>query len=192
MKKFLSLLVLSLMTVSVLGGPRSVEDMMNAARKVIKLRPSMHSAGASQKLEVLQKGQMLNVIGYKNGGFAVIATDDNFAPVLGYSDTQFTTDNMPPAMQWWMNMTENALQTALENGEEVKSAAELRSAEYPEAVAELLTTRWDQMTPYNKELVRITGKSYPTGYSHGTDNEISFISCDRSGIQGICHRWQER
>lgn len=163
MKKFLSLLVLSLMTVSVLGGPRSVEDMMNAARKVIKLRPSMHSAGASQKLEVLQKGQMLNVIGYKNGGFAVIATDDNFAPVLGYSDTQFTTDNMPPAMQWWMNMTENALQTALENGEEVKSAAELRSAEYPEAVAELLTTRWDQMTPYNKELVRITGKSYPTG-----------------------------
>ena len=163
MKKFLSLLVLSLMTVSVLGGPRSVEDMMNAARKVIKLRPSMHSAGASQKLEVLQKGQMFNVIGYKNGGFAVIATDDNFAPVLGYSDTQFTTDNMPPAMQWWMNMTENALQTALENGEEVKSAAELRSAEYPEAVAELLTTRWDQMTPYNKELVRITGKSYPTG-----------------------------
>lgn len=47
MKKFLSLLVLSLMTVSVFGGPRSVEDMMNAARKVIKLRPSMHSAGAS-------------------------------------------------------------------------------------------------------------------------------------------------
>ena len=163
MRKFLSLLVLSFMTVSVFGGPRSVEDMMNAARKVLNPRLASRSADKSRSLEVLKKGQMLNVIGYRDGGFAVIASDDKFAPVLGYSDTQFTADGMPPAMQWWMDMAEHALQTALDGGYEITPAAELRSGKYPEAVGELLTTRWDQSMPYNKELLRITGKNYPTG-----------------------------
>ena len=163
MRKFLSLLVLSFMTVSVFGGPRSVEDMMNAARKVLNPRLASRSADKSRSLEVLKTGRMLNVIGYKSGGFAVIATDDKFAPVLGYSDTQFTADGMPPAMQWWMDMAEHALQTALDNGYEVTPTAELRDGKYPEAVGELLTTRWDQSMPYNKELLRITGKNYPTG-----------------------------
>lgn len=163
MRKFLSLLVLSFMTVSVFGGPRSVEDMMNAARKVLNPRLASRSADKSRSLEVLKTGRMLNVIGYKSGGFAVIATDDKFAPVLGYSDTQFATDGMPPAMQWWMDMAEHALQTALDGGYEITPAAELRSGKYPEAVGELLTTRWDQSMPYNKELLRITGKNYPTG-----------------------------
>ena len=88
MRKFLSLFVLSLMTVSVFGGPRSVEDMMEAARKVIGHRPSSHAVKENRSLEVLKKGQMLNVIGYRDGGFAVIASDDKFAPVLGYSDTK--------------------------------------------------------------------------------------------------------
>lgn len=162
MRKFLSLFVLSLMTVSVFGGPRSVEDMMEAARKVIGHRPSSHAVKENRSLEVLKKGQMLNVIGYRDGGFAVIASDDKFAPVLGYSDTQFTADGMPPAMQWWMDMAEHALQTALDNGYEVTPTAELRDGKYPESVDELLTTRWDQSMPFNKELVRITGKSYPT------------------------------
>ena len=151
------------MTVSVFGGPRSVEDMMNAARKVLNPRLASRSADKSRSLEVLKTGRMLNVIGYKSGGFAVIATDDKFAPVLGYSDTQFTADGMPPAMQWWMDMAEHALQTALDNGYEVTPTAELRDGKYPEAVGELLTTRWDQSMPYNKELLRITGKNYPTG-----------------------------
>jgi hypothetical protein len=163
MRKFLSLLVLSFMTVSVFGGPRSVEDMMNAARKVLNPRLASRSADKSRSLEVLKTGRMLNVIGYKSGGFAVIATDDKFAPVLGYSDTQFATDDMPPAMMWWMDMAEHALQTALDGGYEITPAAELRSGKYPEAVGELLTTRWDQSMPYNKELLRITGKNYPTG-----------------------------
>ena len=163
MRKFLSLFVLSLMTASVFGGPRSVEDMMEAARKVIGHRPSSHAVKENRSLEVLKKGQMLNVIGYRDGGFAVIASDDKFAPVLGYSDTQFTADGMPPAMQWWMDMAEHALQTALDNGYEVTPTAELRDGKYPESVDELLTTRWDQSMPFNKELVRITGKSYPTG-----------------------------
>ena len=163
MRKFLSLFVLSLVTVSVFGGPRSVEDMMEAARKVIGHRPSSHAVKENRSLEVLKKGQMLNVIGYRDGGFAVIASDDKFAPVLGYSDTQFTADGMPPAMQWWMEMAEHALQTALDNGYEMTPTAELRDGKYPEYVDELLTTRWDQSMPFNKELVRITGKSYPTG-----------------------------
>lgn len=163
MKKLLSLLVLSVMVISTYAGPRSVEEMMDAARKVIKHHSSAKSVKGIQPLEVLKKGTVFDVIGYKNGGFAIIASDDKFAPVLGYSDTEFSTDNMPPAMQWWMNMTEHVLQTALENGEELKSGAEYRSSAYPEAVPELLTTKWDQMTPYNNEIVSITGKQYPTG-----------------------------
>ena len=62
-----------------------------------------------------------------------------------------------------MDMAEHALQTALDNGYEVTPTAELRDGKYPESVDELLTTRWDQSMPFNKELVRITGKSYPTG-----------------------------
>ena len=163
MKKLLSLLVLSVMVISTYAGPRSVEEMVDAARKVIKHHSSAKSVKGIQPLEVLKKGTMFDVIGYKNGGFAIIASDDKFAPVLGYSDTEFSIDNMPPAMQWWMDMTEQALQTALESRVDVKSGAALRNSNYPDAVPELLTTKWDQSSPYNDKIVSITGKDYPTG-----------------------------
>jgi len=163
MKKYFSLLLFTLASVSLFGGPRSVEQMIESASKIISKRPMKTSPKDGRHLEILKEGQMFSVIGYKDGGFAIIASDDRFAPVLGYSETQFPTDDMPPALQWWMNVAETSMIQSIEKGETVQSGAELRAYEYPDAVPELLTTKWDQGTPFNKELVSLTGKNYPTG-----------------------------
>lgn len=164
-KQYLIIMLLLAVTCTVMAGPRSASQIRKAAENVLKVKTmSKQVRGkSSAELKVLHEATQLTVLGYTDGGFAVIANDDTFAPVLGYSDTQFSTDNMPPAMLWWMNMTDESLEAALENGENVKAGIEYKSLEYPEAVPELLSTRWDQMTPYNKEIVSITGKSYPTG-----------------------------
>ena len=162
MKKHLLLLSFLLGSLVAQAAPRSLSEIIEAAKGVVKAVPAATRGGSAQ-MEVLQQGRQFTVVGYAKGGFAVIANDDRFNAVLGYSDTEFSPDDMSPGMRWWMNAADEAMQHSLATGAEIASGAELRSAEYPEAVAELLSTRWDQAEPYNRRLVELSGQDMLTG-----------------------------
>lgn len=162
MKKLLLLLSLQLASVMVFAAPRNLSQMKAAAKSVLK-SPSATTRNSEAQLDVMQQGRQYTVIGYSSGGFAVIANDDAFEAVIGYSDTKFLTDNIPPAMQWWINATDAALQQRLSNGQTMSTNVLPADCGYPASVPQLMLSEWDQSTPYNNEVVKRLGGSYPTG-----------------------------
>ncbi len=163
-KVFLSLVILLFATASADAKQRSMEQMKAEAGKVIK--PSLlPRSGKTGGMEVLKKGELYTVIGYKTGGFAVIADDDMFAPVLGYSDTVLP-DVLPPDMKWWMDVVEQSMKTAMAEGSSIEYSPKA-AAGVKDHVDELLTTRWDQDDPYNRKCPKYKRNNisytYPTG-----------------------------
>ena len=116
MKKLLLSLSFLLASAIAFAAPRSLSQMKEAAKSVLNTQSAATRGGQAQP-EVLKEGRQLTVLGYAAGGFAVIANDDAFAAVLGYSDTRFSPDNMPPALQWWMDAADAAMQQRLDAGE---------------------------------------------------------------------------
>ncbi len=150
MKKVLSIFSLLFLFLSaVFAAPRSLSQMKAAAEGALKAESAAATRGGAAQLEVMKQGRQYTVLGYAQGGFAVIANDDRFDAVLGYSDTKFSTDNIPPAMQWWMDAADEAMTLRLADGTEAVSGAAVRSSSYPEAVGQLMVSEWDQMAPYN-------------------------------------------
>lgn len=75
-------------------------------------------------------------------GFVVVSRDDSFAPVLGYSDSSFDLDDMPPALSWWLQEIDRSLAERKATGSYV-----LKAAYSP--VSNFVTTTWGQGAPYN-------------------------------------------
>ena len=51
-----------------------------------------------------------------NEGFVIVSGDDRVVPVLGYSHTNgFSTDDMPPNLEWWLGEYAKQIQFAIEN-----------------------------------------------------------------------------
>jgi hypothetical protein len=51
-----------------------------------------------------------------NKGFVIVSGDDRVTPVLGYSYTNdFSADNMPPNLQWWLGEYAKQIEFAIEN-----------------------------------------------------------------------------
>lgn len=163
MKKLILSLSFLLASAIAFAAPRSLSQMKEAVKSVLNTQSAATRGGQAQ-LEVLKEGRQLTVLGYAAGSFAVIANDDAFDAVLGYSDTRFSPDNMPPALQWWMDAADEAMQQRLDAGEAATTAtttpAELG---YTPQVDELMQTRWDQRKPYNNLVAQRLGAAYPTG-----------------------------
>lgn len=164
MKKVLSIFSLIYLFSSVtIAAPRSLSQMKAAAESALKAQPAAATRGGSAQLEVMKQGGQYTVLGYANGGFAVIANDDRFNAVLGYSDTEFPSGNIPPAMQWWMDAADEAMSQRLESGGTYTSVTPQANGSYPEEVKPLMVSEWDQMEPYNNLASERIGATVYTG-----------------------------
>ena len=52
-------------------------------------------------IKMLKEMPSVSILGYDQGGFAIIANDDNYDAVLGYSNTNYS-DQLPDGLQWWL------------------------------------------------------------------------------------------
>lgn len=96
-----------------------------------------------------------------NNGFFLLSADDAAAPLLGYSDSgQFSLENLPPQMKWWMEEYSRQISYARANNIPAYST---RSETDRKAVAPLLKTLWNQNAPYNNLTPLINEKHAPTG-----------------------------
>ena len=101
-----------------------------------------------------------------NGNALVVAADDRVAPVLGYIDN-CAEGEMPPQMKWWLQQYARQIDFVMAQPEKgtglyitlpKKSAADERAP-----ISPLVTTRWDQDTPYNYKCPSVGGKKSMTG-----------------------------
>lgn len=100
----------------------------------------------------------------ENGGYAILSADDAAMPVLGYSDSgTFDPDNIPDNMAWWLSQYAKEIKWAVDNGLATTddAAAPVRRDRAP--IAPLLTSRWDQSDPYNRDCPQVNGERCVTG-----------------------------
>lgn len=102
----------------------------------------------------------LYYINYANGNYAIVSAEDNFYPVLAYSDEGLTNiNNLPPAFYYWLENYSTQIkqirEAELEYPENVQLWQSLIEGSYQNtfrterSVAPLVTTMWDQGWPYN-------------------------------------------
>lgn len=185
MKKIFFTLSLVLLSSMAYCAPRSLEQMKAAAAEALRSKAGVATRGGAATPEVLKQGQQYTVLGYGTGGFAVIANDDSFDAVLGYSDGDFTSGNIPPAMLWWMEAVDESLQQKLESGDTQTRATDPASGGYPARVESLVTARWGQDTPYNDQC--------PT-YTYGGRTSRYVTGCVATAMAQIMyyHKYPER
>ena len=141
------LVLLSCLKVS--AKPRTADEMKQIAQQtMVKKSLARNVSGKdARQLRTLLRGENLQVMGYKDGGYVVVSGDDLLPEVLGYSDSPYSAD-ANPAFTWWLEAVEKVSRSVVAKGKPykvVKPDPDL----YAESVAPLITSRWDQETPYN-------------------------------------------
>ena len=125
---------------------------------------------------------------YNDKGFIVISADDRAMPVLGYSQRPFLTHNICPSIASWLHSYEDQIAYARENG--IK-ADETTNAEWialkqgsalpePKAAIQvdpLLTSAWNQDTPYNL-------------YCPGEGNNKAPTGCVATALAQVMNYWK--
>ena len=103
-----------------------------------------------------------------NNGFVIVSGDDRTAPVFGYSDTgSFDENNIPENMQAWLAGYVDEIKALDSETSAVSSDAPLTRMRKAESVkrpiAPLITTKWDQDSPYNDNCPTYNGSKCATG-----------------------------
>ncbi len=92
-------------------------------------------------------------------GFAIVAADDCISPLIGYADNgSFNLDKIPDNMRAWLNGYQRQIEAAI-----VSDEIQSRAVTFRNAIAPLVTTRWDQDAPYNNNCPMDGDKRSVTG-----------------------------
>ena len=94
-------------------------------------------------------------------GFMIVSADDSSVPLLGYSNTNnFDVDNIPPQLQWWLKGYAAQIQ---ENYDRNISYSKITTRDFQNKIDPLITTKWDQDSPYWNKCPVIRNKNTYTG-----------------------------
>ena len=173
MKRFTTLLLSSLLlTVSVFANPIDPEKAGEIAQgfwdKTLKnrneavltpiSRSDMSKAGSRFVTPKANPGFYI-FTPEDETGFVIISGDDELTPIVGYSTTA-KAGEMPPALRDLLNVYDMYVDD-VRNG--IVEPAQTVSTSQGSNIAPMLTTTWDQGTPYNKMCPTIGGSYAPTG-----------------------------
>lgn len=159
---FISILSIAVATTVTEARQRTLAEMQAAAAQAIASTGNMANQGARSLVapKVLQNDTQLTLLGYEDGGFAVIANDDAFSPVLGYTTGTHPSATHAPGFIWWMETMNKSLEAKLMNG--TTETPITLSASERKAVGPLLTTQWGQDAPFNNLCPEYTDKNNTT------------------------------
>lgn len=163
MNRISTMVALSLLSVLAVAAPREKAQMKDAAAKAIneqRLRLRMAPRQAAE-LQTLKSATGYEILGFENGGFAVVSTDDLVPEVLGVSTSRYSNGENTN-FQWWLNTMNSVVEYAISNNVALAPIAP-DPGKFPTRVGPLMTTTWDQLGPYNILLPETTGGRCYTG-----------------------------
>ena len=143
-KSLLIIFLLSLVFPQIIAGERTEQQMREAAAKVLN-KNSIRRAAYNGELKELLSLSKLKIYGYDDGGFAIVANDDRFNDIIGYSTTSLK-DSMPCGFEWWLETANKVMQQG-------NSRRSSRAKKNMGSISPLLTTKWGQQRPFNDELI---------------------------------------
>ncbi len=141
------LLTLAILHVVLYAGarPRTQEEMKQAAVAVLNVNSAEGKKNALTP-GLLAKGNGWTVYGYEELGFAVIADDDMFPAVLGYSQTRYNPDTKNANFKWWLNAMEKVM---AEPRNTPLTLIKPDPDKHEPFVKPLIQTMWGQENPYS-------------------------------------------
>lgn len=193
-KKYILPLALVLASATGYSAPRTAEQAMSVAKQFVLRTPEFKQGTLQTTLSSYtaasmhrQKAFGSNAPAYylvnvgENDGFVVVSGDDRFAPVLGYAINGHITagTELPDGLQYWLDFLSAEMGYAMENGyADVAYASENRSDDYTASVQPLLSTKWDQTSPYNNKI-----PNYATGcVATGTAQVMNYWKYPTKGV----------
>lgn len=168
MKRNLSLLTLSLLAIGgAWAASLSPEEALQRVKSsgVLPATRALDASTLEMTLQAPDGDASLYVFNQPEAGFLVVSAEDATLPLLGYSDSgNFDPDNVPPALQGWLDNYQEQIVYARANGL-TEGGPSTKSITLPSwaPIAPMLKTTWDQGEPYNIYCPKINGKSCPTG-----------------------------
>ena len=130
------------------AAPRTKAQMQAIAAKVINQHHAAKKmAPRTGALKVLRDAENYQILGYDEGGFAVVSADDLVPEVLGVSTSTYSQGENAN-FQWWLNAMNAAVGYAVQHNTPLKTTVP-DPAKYPTEVDPLLTTKWYQTAPYS-------------------------------------------
>lgn len=127
---------------------RTYEEKCRIANSVIGIQTSNKAKaadGTAATLKTLGQATGYTVIGYENGGFAIVSNDDARTPIIGYSTTD-KFDATQPALAWYLDNANAAMQSGAARTVSAASIPEGCKASVDKLLGDI---EWDQtMTPY--------------------------------------------
>ena len=150
------LAALTVVALHIHARPRTMAEMKTAAQKALASSSTQQRVKGNKEMRLVEMRQGVAVMGCDGGGFAVVATDDAFPEVLGYSMSSYDPQKANPAFLWWLEAMD--LVTA------DPASAPLTDIlpdflGFPSEVSPMLKTKWGQGTPYNN----LCPEGCPTG-----------------------------
>ncbi len=116
------------------------------------------SAHVINTVKKVSDSPMYQIYSADEGGFVIIAKDDAFKPVLGYSTSNFSKGEMPESFEEWLRNTETSMKAALA----VNSIATSTTVAFT-PTENFVTTVWGQNDPFNFKSPVIGGTKAPSG-----------------------------
>lgn len=160
MKKTI-LVAMVLWTVSpMVGKERTVEEKRLLVRSVIESR-CMARGKLSAQPQTLAGNDVLTVMGYADGGFAIVANDDDLGGIIGYADGCF---KMNSSLEWYINAASEAMRMTQKERSAVYTVSLCHEKLAETSIEPLLSSTWNQKEPYNGLCPKDDkGNNYPSG-----------------------------
>ncbi len=191
MKKILFLLSLLIPSL-IWAGPVNKSKALGEALSFVKQKIG---TDAELAMALAVRGEMtaLGVPGYyifnigDNNGFVIVAGDDRTAPIIGYSNEgNIDKNRMPDNMKAWLDACGKELKT-LATMDDVQArkmmrAPRQRNVSTRNSIAPLITTKWDQATPYWNECPQfMNSDNEADGY------ELAYTGCVATAMSQIMY-----
>ena len=166
-----------LFSLSLSAKPRTKAEMMSLAKTAINAhRSKMHKAPRTDEVKEIRCLEATTVLGYEDGGFAIISNDDLLPEVLGYSDTKFDVNTKNENLKWWLEAVEAAGKYYVSKG--IKRTSVTPNTDlYEPFVPSMVTTKWDQAVPYNNYCPPGVYSGGGDGHDYGNDTERCVVGC---------------
>jgi hypothetical protein len=172
------LIAVFMLSVAVFAAPVSHEKALRVAEKAgkgkkMKLKhKSVHKKQHKQKKQQTQQAEEPLLYIFQNDdseGFVLVAGDDVFKPVIGYSENgTYDSLNMPPNFAWYLENIQKEMAFALDNEQEQTQEISNEWVAYAAgdpyvAGTNLIQTKWNQTAPFNNQAPLIGGQWTYTG-----------------------------
>lgn len=142
-----SLLLAAFTALPLAARERTATELCDAAASALsKHHAARARSWADSPIQVLQRQDNISVVGYSDGGYALVSHDDAIPAILGYSDEVYNPSILNPVFNDYLRDLDGYIDYCLTTGSEFRAIR--RAGGKRGSVGPLITTLWDQGFPY--------------------------------------------